>query len=94
MNILEGHQNPIKSLILSSDGKLLVSGAGITQAHCKPTIKIWDVATGTCIQTCQGHQSGIRSMTLSPDQKTIASGDIGQVVKFWDVKNRPMSQNA
>ena len=42
---LEGHGAGVNAVALSGDGRLAVSGSD------DKTLKVWDVATGTCIAT-------------------------------------------
>ncbi|WP_413161933.1 AAA family ATPase [Capilliphycus salinus ALCB114379] len=57
---------------------LLVSGSD----DC--TLKLWDVSSGTCLQTWRGHSHGIESITNSPDQPILASGSNDGTVKLWN----------
>src|SRR4051794_25344203 len=45
---LEGHSSHVYSVALSPNSKLVASGSRDS------TVKIWDVATGTCTQTLEG----------------------------------------
>jgi eukaryotic-like serine/threonine-protein kinase len=74
-----GHTAPIRTLSLSADGTILVSGSDDN------TIKIWDMTTGKLRQTLQGHTAPVNSVALSPDGKTLISGSEDRTVKIWDV---------
>lgn len=58
---------------------LLLASGGADQQ-----IKLWDVATGECLQTLSGHQGWVRSLTFSRDGQLLASGSGDQQIKLWD----------
>ncbi|MEA5448640.1 hypothetical protein VB780_08695 [Leptolyngbya sp. CCNP1308] len=43
--VLTGHSNRVTSVTFSADGRLLASGS------VDETVKVWDVASGYCLQT-------------------------------------------
>jgi len=49
-------------------------------------IKIWDVASGSLLQTLKGHTGGISSIRFSDDGKTLISTSFDETLKVWDVK--------
>ncbi|GAB1311808.1 hypothetical protein MFIFM68171_02018 [Madurella fahalii] len=75
---LEGHDSSVRSVAFSPDGQRLVSGSDDT------TIKIWDPASGNCLQTLQGHDSWVRSVAFSPDGQRLVSGSDDTTIKIWD----------
>ena len=42
--------------------------------ECDETIKVWDVATGACLQTLEGHADAVRSVCASADGSRLFSG--------------------
>ncbi|UKZ95095.1 uncharacterized protein TrAFT101_009945 [Trichoderma asperellum] len=48
-------------------------------------IKIWDIATGTCLKTFSGHRSTIFSLAYSSDGLQLVSGDSDGTIKVWDL---------
>ncbi|MEH2185590.1 MAG: NACHT domain-containing protein [Nostoc sp.] len=78
---LSGHQRSVKFLVMSADGKSLVSAS-----HDK-TLKVWDIQTGDCLKTLQGHTDWIRSLAISPDSETLISSSQDRTVKLWNIKN-------
>ena len=51
------------------------------------TVKLWDVASGECLQTLEGHSHWVSSVSFSPDGKKLASGSGDNTVKLWDVQS-------
>jgi WD40 repeat protein len=63
------------------DGK-----TAVTAGSNDKTVKLWDVATGKCLETFEGHTEGVRFVTFLADGKTIVSLSVKDAqVKFWDV---------
>ncbi|KAK3364118.1 hypothetical protein B0T25DRAFT_620386 [Lasiosphaeria hispida] len=73
------HTQVVESVTFSPDLKLVASGS------YDQTVKIWDAATGACMQTLAGHSDYVNSVTFSPDSKLVASGSADNTVKIWDV---------
>lgn len=75
-SVLSGHTKRVKTLVFSTDGKLLVSGS----EDCG--IKLWDIQTGGVVKTFSCLAS---SVSISPDATTVASCS-AQDVRLWDIK--------
>jgi COMPASS component SWD3 len=68
----------IRSLALSSDNKILVSGSN-------QRIKIWDAETGELRQSFFGHPDWVRGLAITPDNNfLISAGD--SRIKIWDLE--------
>ncbi len=79
---LRGHTAPVKSVVFSPDGKLLVS------AGDENDIYLWDVAKQQLLGSpLTGHQSHISSLAVSSDgaRSVLASGDVGGRIFLWDL---------
>jgi WD40 repeat protein len=63
----------------SPDGTKLVS------ASADQTVRVWDVATGECVQTLQGHTDAVRSAGFSPDGTNLVSASSDTTVRMWRV---------
>ncbi|EJT68346.1 hypothetical protein GGTG_14077, partial [Gaeumannomyces tritici R3-111a-1] len=66
------------SIAFSPDGQRLAS------ASYDETVKLWDSATGACLQTLEGHSDSVSSIAFSPDGQTLASASYDKTVKLWD----------
>jgi WD40 repeat protein len=75
-----GHSHIVRSLVVSADGKILVSGSR------DKTIKIWHLETGELLHTLTGHGDGVYAIALSPDGQIIASGSLDKTIKLWHVE--------
>ncbi|MHC4545378.1 MAG: WD40 domain-containing protein [Planctomycetota bacterium] len=75
--VLRGHADAVFSVAFSPDGKLIASGSG------DRTIKIWDAATGTVINTIGCWDSS--PVAFSPDGKRIVAGSGSKTIRVWDV---------
>ena len=71
------------SVCVSADGSRLFSGSDDN------TIKVWDVATGACLQTLEGHARWVRSVCVSADGSRLFSGSRDNTIKVWNI---PVSQ--
>jgi WD40 repeat protein len=69
LQTLEGHGGWVRSVVFSPDGQRLVSGSDDN------TVKIWDVATGVCIQTVDIGRSLYR-LSFNPATNSLST-DIG-----------------
>ncbi|KAI8381470.1 quinon protein alcohol dehydrogenase-like superfamily [Radiomyces spectabilis] len=63
----------------SSDAPIVLSGS------LDNTIKLWDVATGTCLRTLFGHVEGVWS--LAYDKLRIVSGSHDKTIRVWDTES-------
>ena len=77
-----GHSNGVGSVVLSADGRFIVSGSD------DKTIKLWNIHERKEVCTFTGHTSFIWSVAMSADCKLIASGSEDKTVKLWSIHER------
>ena len=63
-----GHTADVNAVTFSPDGTRVVSGSSDS------TVRTWEAATGTCLQTLREHEGPVYAVALSPDGSLIASG--------------------
>ncbi|XP_067301087.1 WD repeat-containing protein 3 [Pseudorasbora parva] len=59
-------------------------------------IQIFDLASGSLLETTDAHDGALWSMCLSPDQRGIVTGGADKTVKFWDfelIKDQDSGKN-
>lgn len=67
------------ALAFSPDGKKLAS-AGEDRR-----VKIWDLATSSCVKDFKGHTDSIYALEWTSDSSLIASSGLDGTLRFWDV---------
>jgi len=72
-----GNMSP--AVAFSMDGRWLAA-----RGPDYKSVKIWDVASGTEVQSLVGHTSAVTTLAFSQDGRRIASGSDGWRVRVWD----------
>lgn len=88
---LPSHKVLILSLAFSDDGCLVASGS------VDHTIQVWNVKSGSCIQTLKGHTGAVMSVTFQPQKGVepdyiLASTGQDGCVKLWNISNQECIQ--
>ncbi len=47
-------------------------------------LQIFDIASGTLLESVEAHSGAVWSITLAPDKRGLVSGSADHEVKFWD----------
>lgn len=76
---LPGHQGSITSVVVEPDGSQFYTG-GLDKS-----MKVWDFATGKCLDTMFGHVAGVTHMDLY-QQGRPASVGADKTVRLWKVE--------
>ncbi|HRV92418.1 MAG TPA: NB-ARC domain-containing protein [Anaerolineae bacterium] len=69
---------PVFSVAFSPNGKILAAGTAEGQ------VRLWWVANGQPILTCEGHLGAGWSVVFSPDGHLLASGSADGTICLWD----------
>ena len=64
--------------------RIVPDGNTIATGSYDRTVRLWDIATSTLINTLTGHTSSVNSVAYSPDGNTIATGSEDNTVRLWD----------
>jgi WD40 repeat protein/CubicO group peptidase (beta-lactamase class C family) len=75
------HNGSIFTLDFSPDGTLLASGSG------EPSIKLWNLTSGTLIKTLGEHTMDVNSVKFSPDGQLLASASDDTSIILWNVSS-------
>jgi WD40 repeat protein len=79
LSTLEGHQNYISSVSMTSDGEKIISSSG------DKTIKVWSMLTGECLSTLEGHRADVMDSLVTAVGGWIISGSSDHTVKVWSL---------
>ncbi len=82
--VQKGHNEPVKSIGFSPDGKFLVTGSR------DKTAILWEVATGREIRTFHGHGHTVTAITFHPTRSLLFTGSADEKVYVWDYKTGKM----
>src|SRR5439155_10029803 len=74
------------SVTISPDGSTIASGSE------DQTVRLWDTATGQCLQVLRGHTNRVYSVAFSPDGKIVGSGSPDGTIKLWNVHTGELVQ--
>lgn len=76
MHVLRGHTSTVRCLKMS-DAKTAISGSRDT------TLRVWDLAKGTCSNVLIGHEASVRCLEIHGD--LVVSGSYDTTAKIWRI---------
>ena len=80
---LMGHENFVKHLTFSQDGKLLAS------ADESGVIRLWDIKNRVILGVpLTGHNSKVTSLLFNADNTILFSSDVDGAIRIWDVQSQ------
>jgi WD40 repeat protein len=79
LRLLGGHQDAVRTVVFSPDGKLVASGSQ------DRTVRIWDPTTGNELGRLEGHRGAIRQVEFSADGRELLSTSEDGTALIWDV---------
>jgi hypothetical protein len=68
--VMKGHTGTVGSVVVTPDGKTVVSGS------VDKTLKMWDLETGQCLATFEGRTGSVLGVAVTPDGKTVVSSSL------------------
>jgi len=79
--LLEGHEFTVWSVVLTQDGRHVISGGQ------DATVRLWDIQTGKLVHTFIGHEGPVYGLVATSDGRRIFSvSDRDFAVRVWDVE--------
>jgi WD40 repeat protein len=81
VRIFEGHDEMVRCVAVSPDGKQLLSGG-----HDR-TIRLWELETGKQLGLFEGHTGEVRSVAFAPDGKTFLSTGQDGMLRHWEIQS-------
>jgi WD40 repeat protein len=90
--LLDGHANPVSSVVFSPDSLTLASASGSSRSKICP-IRLWRVPDGVCIRTLEqpdDHGEPVTKVAFSPDGQILASvsgayARSKKAIRLWQV---------
>jgi WD40 repeat protein/serine/threonine protein kinase/pSer/pThr/pTyr-binding forkhead associated (FHA) protein len=82
-----GHKGTVRAIAFSNDRRYILSGADDS------TVKLWDGASGRCLQTLREHRAQVFAVAFAPSGREAISASEDQTIKLWNLKTGQMIQS-
>ncbi|MEA5528531.1 serine/threonine-protein kinase [Dolichospermum sp. UHCC 0684] len=92
VNTFSGHKSKVLSVVMSPNGKLIISSGDCeksSNSQCH-NIKLWDVITGKEITSLQGHSQNVNAVAITANGKTLVSGSDDKTIKIWNLETNQL----
>jgi len=92
VNTFSGHKSKILSVVMSPNGKLIISGGDCPESkniQCH-NLKLWDVITGKEITSFQGHSQNVNTVAITANGKILVSGSDDKTIKVWNLQTNQL----
>ncbi|MBI3407512.1 MAG: WD40 repeat domain-containing protein [Planctomycetes bacterium] len=76
----DGHQDTIRGVALSADGRWGVSGS------VDQSVRVWDLTSGKEERTLRGHTKEVWAVAFHPNSRQVFSASWDATARLWDVK--------
>jgi WD40 repeat protein len=86
---LIGHEDWVKDIAFSPDGKFLYSCSG-SLFGTDQSVRVWDTKTGNCLATMTGHSDDIWMLDVSPDGRWVVTASLDHTLKIWSTAKREL----
>jgi len=93
VNTLSGHKSKVLSVVMSPNGKMIVSGGNCGKSdhsQCHGNLKLWDVITGREITSFEGHSQNVNAVAITTNGKILVSGSDDQTIKVWNLQTNQL----
>jgi WD40 repeat protein len=80
LHVLKGHEDWIKSVAFSPDGKLVVTGSD------DKTAWLWNAETGRKLRVLKGHTGAVNSVAFSSDSRLVVTGSGDNTAWLWNAE--------
>ncbi len=86
-NTLSGHEDDVRSVAFSADGRWLASGSAGELSN-SGTVRVWDMNDlSSPPRVLSGHEDWVTSVAFSADGRWLASGSDDCTVRVWDMND-------
>jgi WD40 repeat protein len=85
LRTLEGHTGGVRSLLVTPDGRSVISGSD------DRTARVWDLESGRLLRTLEGHTHVVTTVRVTADSRWMVSTPENSTIRVWDASTgRPL----